>query len=115
MNRGTTKMECITLAEFNDYLRAKQPKTIIYNDDNNSEYKSKYERYRVLQPSYISLVFNNIYIDYNTVILKMRSGYIRLNDVEKVYLNFNASVLGDVATLYCKNKDYKVAYTLIIR
>lgn len=108
-------MGTLTIPEFNDYLRTKKPTVIIYDDENNSEYKRGYVRHAVCQPSYISLIFNHICTYNRAVILKSGSGYIRLNNIEKIDLKLTASPLGEIATLYCKNEDYSTAYTLIIR
>ncbi len=104
-----------TIAEFSNYLRAKMPTTIIYDDENNSKYKRGYNRHRICQPSYISLKFNRIFTESNTVILQCGGGYIRLSNVEKIQLDIDGCALGDIATIYCNNKEYITAYTLVIR
>lgn len=104
-----------TIAEFNDYIRAKTPTTIIYDDENNGEYKRGYNGYKICQPSYISLKFNRIFTDCNSVILQGNSGYIRFSSVEKIQLDIDGCALGDIATIYCNNKEYITAYTLVIR
>ncbi len=109
----------LNLTEFKNYITEKRPKEIIYNDENNSDYMQGIERrcYSIAQPLHMSLTFDNILIttNPNIVQLQSKSGKMRFNYINKVSIDTDDCLLGDIVTLYCNADGKTKAYTLIIR
>ena len=102
-----------------NYITEKIPKEIIYNDENNSGYMQGTERrcYSIAQPLHMCLTFNNILITTNPNIVQLQSnsGKMRFNHIQRVSVDTDGCLLGDVVILYCNADEKTKAYTLVIR
>lgn len=112
-------METVSFIEFRDYIEKKKPTVIIYNDENNSDYMQGNKRrcYDISESLRICLSFSKILVCFNPNIvhLNSNSGTMTFNSVQKVRLDLNNNMLGDIITLYCGTKENITAYTLIVR
>ena len=112
-------MDMLNIIEFKDYMTDKRPKEIIYNDENNSDYMQEMKRrcYSIAQPLHMCLTFNNILITTNPNIVQLQSnsGKMRFNHIQRVSVDTDGCLLGDVVILYCNADEKTKAYTLVIR
>lgn len=112
-------MNMVNISEFRDYIKQKNPTEIIYNDENNVDYiKGAKRRYNdISEPLRLSLSFSKILAVFNpnTIYLKGNSGTMRFNSIQKISLDFDSCLLGDIVTLFCKAEENIIAYTLIVR
>ena len=69
------KMETVSFIEFRDYIERKNPKVIIYNDENNSDYMQGVKRrcYDISEPLRICLSFSKILVYFNPNIVHLKS------------------------------------------
>ena len=110
-------MEMLTLLEFERYYTEKNPKAIIYHDENNGYGTPGEPTQSMFYPLRISLKFDSMDISsYPSILyLKNSGGSIRFRGVKKVGLDRESSLLGDIVTLYCHFDEFDMVFTLILQ
>lgn len=112
-------METINFIDFKEYIIKKNPTAVIYNDRNNRGYirGAKHRSYSFSEPLFMNLTFNNILTicNPNLIVLRSGNGEMYFRNIDKIQIEKNTCLLGDIVNIYCNHDDVKMVYTLIIR